>query len=213
MTSNHLLQYTPDLRNHPGLNFYRSGIPVVLAGDDPGTFGYNELTIEYYLASLAWHLNLIDLRNLAINSIKYSSLSIEEKYNAFMKWKNEWEKFIFSTYDLVCEKHQVDFYETESIEIKNILPSYSYFNITTNITLYGEGFQNTFCKNIICKFGEIETRGYLIKLNEIICKSPLSSKSHENLSFKILIFNDDGNFSQEIETSFNFSIMIEPKSG
>ncbi len=213
LSSNHILQYTPDIRTHPGINFYRSGIPVVIAGDDPGTFGYNELTIEYYLASLAWSLNLYDLRNFAVNSIKYSSLSIEEKYNAFLKWQNEWDKFIFSTYSLVCENDAVNYYNNESVEIKNILPSYSYFNKMINITLYGEGFQNFICKNIICKFGEIETNGYLVKLNQIICESPLSSIPLQNLSLKILVFNRDGLIPQEIETNLKFSILDDSKSG
>ena len=37
------------MRNHPAINYYRSGILIVIAGDDPGSFGYNDLTVDYYL--------------------------------------------------------------------------------------------------------------------------------------------------------------------
>ncbi len=60
----------PDLRNHPAVTFYKSGVPIVIAGDDPGGFGYNDLTVDYYLIYMAWGLNLYDLREIANNSIK-----------------------------------------------------------------------------------------------------------------------------------------------
>ncbi|CAF0982894.1 unnamed protein product [Didymodactylos carnosus] len=67
--SNQILGYVADLRNHPGIVYHRSGIPIVLAGDDPGSFGYNYLTVDFYLASMAWGLNLADLKQFAWNSI------------------------------------------------------------------------------------------------------------------------------------------------
>ena len=207
LTSNHILGYTPDLRTHPGVNYYRSGIPVVLAGDDPGTFGYNELTLDYYFASLAWDLNLYDLKQIALNSIKYSSLSNSEKPNAFLKWNKEWEKFIESYYNLVCHETR----NNSIVEITDILPTYSYFNLTTNITVYGTGFENFFCKKIICNFGNYKTSGSLIQLNEIVCESPTAIQTYTDLHFKLLIFNFNGSLMKEIDSSFNFTILSDPK--
>ncbi|CAF1347994.1 unnamed protein product [Rotaria sordida] len=79
LASNQILGYTADLRNHPGITYHRSGIPIVLAGDDPGSFGYNQLTVDYYLATMAWALNLADLKQIARNSIQYSSIPIMMK--------------------------------------------------------------------------------------------------------------------------------------
>ena len=45
-------------------------MPIVIAGDDPGSFGYNELTVDYYLSFMAWDLNLFDLKKIANNSIR-----------------------------------------------------------------------------------------------------------------------------------------------
>jgi hypothetical protein len=92
------------------------------------------LTIDFYLTSLAWNLNIYDLKKLAVNSIKYSSLSITEKQNALFKWNKAWDEFVLSTYGNVCEEKIIS---NESVEITDILPTYSYFNLTTNITFYG----------------------------------------------------------------------------
>ena len=65
------------MRSHPAINFYRSGLPIVIAGDDPGSFGYNELTVDYYMAFMAWGLNLADLKIIANNSLIYSTVPDE----------------------------------------------------------------------------------------------------------------------------------------
>lgn len=74
-----MLGYVPDQRHHPAITYLRYGIPVVLGADDPATFGYNEFTLDWYEAFMAWGLNLGDLRHLAMNSLQYSSLSASEK--------------------------------------------------------------------------------------------------------------------------------------
>jgi adenosine deaminase CECR1 len=77
--SNQMLGYVPDQRHHPAITYLRYGIPVVLGADDPATFGYNEFTLDWYEAFMAWGLYLGDRRHLATNSLQYSSLSASEK--------------------------------------------------------------------------------------------------------------------------------------
>ena len=36
--SNQILGFTPDIRNHPAIHYSRSGIPIVLGSDDPGSY-------------------------------------------------------------------------------------------------------------------------------------------------------------------------------
>ena len=43
---------------------------------------------------MAWDLDLADLKMLAINSIKYSSLGEVEKTVTMEKWKEKWDLFI-----------------------------------------------------------------------------------------------------------------------
>ena len=44
-----------------------------------GTFGYDDFTIDWYEVFMAWGLDLAELKQLAINSILFSSMSEEEK--------------------------------------------------------------------------------------------------------------------------------------
>ena len=64
--SNQILGFVADLRNHPAVNYIRHGIPIVLGPDDPGTFGYDHFTIDWYEAYMAWGLDLLDLKNIAL---------------------------------------------------------------------------------------------------------------------------------------------------
>ena len=47
------------------------GIPVVLGADDPGTFGCDHFTLDWFQVYLGWGLDLADLRQFAINSLRY----------------------------------------------------------------------------------------------------------------------------------------------
>lgn len=91
--SNQVLGYVSDLRNHPAINWIRSGLPVTLNPDDPGMMGYT-FSYDFYEAFMAWDLDLADLKMLAINSIKYSSLEEVEKIVTMEKWKEKWDQFI-----------------------------------------------------------------------------------------------------------------------
>lgn len=97
-----MLGYVPDQRHHPAITYLRYGIPVVLGADDPATFGYNEFTLDWYEAFMAWGLYLGDRRHLATNSLQYSSLSASEKITAMAKWKIAWDIFITETKSKAC---------------------------------------------------------------------------------------------------------------
>ncbi|CAF4185372.1 unnamed protein product [Rotaria socialis] len=189
--------YVADLRNHPGIVYHRSGIPIVLSGDDPGSFGYNELTIDYYLATMAWGLNLADLKQFAWNSIQYSSLSDNRKLEGFQKWENQWSSFIDSSYRLACSQT----FPNTIINISHILPSYGPHDQSVNVTLFGSGFEIAICKKIICKFGEKEAQGIFIDLNEIICSIPSNSNDLLTVPISIVIDNET------LESGFNYTFV------
>jgi adenosine deaminase CECR1 len=71
----------------------RSGIPITINPDDPGMMGYT-FSYDFYEAFMAWDLDLSDLKKLAINSLKYSSLNAREKELAVRSWKIKWDRFI-----------------------------------------------------------------------------------------------------------------------
>lgn len=91
--SNQVLGYVRDLRTHPALFWLRDGVPVTLNPDDPGmmraTFSH-----DFYAAFMAWDLDLADLKQLALNSLRYSSLNADEKTEAIATWTVRWNTFI-----------------------------------------------------------------------------------------------------------------------
>ena len=169
--SNQILGYVADLRNHPGIVYHRAGIPIVLAGDDPGSFGFNQLTVDFYLATMAWGLNLADLKQFAWNSIEFSSISPLRKIQGLKKWKSQWNFFINHSYRLACGQT----FPLEMVNVTERLPAYGPADRSINITLFGTGFQAVICKKIRCRFGEQETNGVFQDLNEIICPTPLNN--------------------------------------
>lgn len=197
-TSNQLLGYVPDLRNHPGVNYYRSGVPVVIASDDPGSFGYNELTVDYYMIYMAWGLNLFDIKTLARNAIEHSSIYESRKESAIMKWQMEWDKYVASTYELVCMKSM-----EAPIVVADVLPTFGPSYISSNISVYGYGFEATLCKEILCIFGEYSSPGELRGIGEIQCRTPSVKSINSNLTVNVGLWVD----GKIIETSFNYTFV------
>ncbi|RMZ99767.1 adenosine deaminase CECR1, partial [Brachionus plicatilis] len=161
--SNQILGYVSDLRNHPAINFFRSGIPIVLAGDDPGSFGYNDLTVDYYLAYMAWGLDLYDLKIIANNSIKYSSIPHELKKIGYEKFEKEWVNFIDEAYQDVCLKR--DSYS--QVNVSNLLPTFGPASKQVELSIFGIGFEKAICQKIACLFNDIKTEAIMIGIGEI----------------------------------------------
>ncbi|XP_066599285.1 adenosine deaminase 2-like [Prorops nasuta] len=97
--SNQVLGLVRDLRNHPGSYLFATGHPVVISNDDPGLWGSKALSYDFYQAFMAMMSKNSDLRSLkqlAINSLEFSSLKSEEKEKAFQAWHRKWNLFVES---------------------------------------------------------------------------------------------------------------------
>ncbi len=99
--SNQILGYVSDLRVHPGSYMLRRGIQVAISSDDPGIFGYNGLSYDFWSIALAWELDLQAIKKLALNSLEYSSLNHEEKKKALKHWNLQWDKFVREASELL----------------------------------------------------------------------------------------------------------------
>ena len=55
---------------------------------------YHGVTLDYVYAFLAWDLNIADLKKLCFNSIKYSSLTQEEKEKLANFFVYKWKRFL-----------------------------------------------------------------------------------------------------------------------
>jgi len=70
------------------------------------------------------------------------------------------------------------------INISDRLTEYGLHDQSINVTFFRSEFEIAMCKNIICKFGEKQTNGIIVDLNEIICPTP--SKNNDLLSVSVL---------------------------
>lgn len=92
--SNQILRYVDDLETHPAATMAFDGVRIVIASDDPGVFGYEGLTLDWWTATTAWRLNLRSLKALALNSLRYSALRGAAKDSAVVRLHRDWASFI-----------------------------------------------------------------------------------------------------------------------
>lgn len=97
VVSNAVLSLVRDVRNHPLSMFLSHGLPVVLSSDDPGAWGADPLSDDFYVAFVGVASKLSDLKMLkalALNSLKYSALDNVNKQLAINDFHVKWNRFV-----------------------------------------------------------------------------------------------------------------------
>ena len=92
--SNQILGYVKDLRLHPAALMLSHGVQCSISSDDPAIFGYQGLSYDYWYSTMAWELDLRDIKKLVFNSLDYSTLNTQEKEEALARLTESWKKFI-----------------------------------------------------------------------------------------------------------------------
>ncbi|THU77915.1 adenosine deaminase-related growth [Dendrothele bispora CBS 962.96] len=93
--SNEVLRLTSSINSHPVPALFNHGLRVALSSDDPSMWGCMGLTYDFYQVLVSSELTgIIQLGEVAKDSIKYSMLSSEEKERALLAWQRRWERFL-----------------------------------------------------------------------------------------------------------------------
>jgi len=92
--SNQLLQFFGDIRAHPAIGLFLSGVPVTISSDDPGIWGYSGVSYDFYQIYCAWRLSLTDLKTIFMDATRYSALDEVEQKILEEHWLIEWGKWI-----------------------------------------------------------------------------------------------------------------------
>ncbi|XP_037306457.2 adenosine deaminase 2-A [Pungitius pungitius] len=95
--SNQVLKLVSDMRNHPAAALMSENHPLVISSDDPAMFGASGLSYDFYEAFVGFggmtsHLG--SLKELAMNSIRYSSLTTKQQEIAVALWQRRWDEFV-----------------------------------------------------------------------------------------------------------------------
>lgn len=95
--SNQVLHLVHDLRNHIGAGLIADDYPVVVSSDDPAAWGALPLSHDYYMAFMGMSgegVGLTLLKQLVLNSFKYSAMTESEKTAAVSLWQAKWDTFL-----------------------------------------------------------------------------------------------------------------------
>ncbi|KAI9430924.1 hypothetical protein H4582DRAFT_1342239 [Lactarius indigo] len=80
---------------HPLPAMINQGVLVTLNSDDPSVFGAMGLSYDFYQVFVSSETTgLITLKQIALDSIEFSTLGTEEKARAASVWEKRWHKFV-----------------------------------------------------------------------------------------------------------------------
>ncbi|TRY54540.1 hypothetical protein DNTS_033404, partial [Danionella cerebrum] len=95
--SNQVLKLVSDLRDHPAAVLMAEAHPLIISSDDPALFGASALSHDFYEAFMGFggmSFTLGTLKELVINSLRYSSLPSQTKQEAIKALMVQWDEFV-----------------------------------------------------------------------------------------------------------------------
>ena len=70
------------------------GIPVSISPDDPGKFGYEDSTVDFFCSGVSFNWTLKHFKLTALHSINHSICSEGNKVRMHKTFKERWDKWL-----------------------------------------------------------------------------------------------------------------------
>ena len=70
------------------------GYALTINPDDPGKFGYEDSTVDYFSSFISFKWSLKELKLLGIHSINHSICSEEEKQKLLASFNKRWDQWV-----------------------------------------------------------------------------------------------------------------------
>jgi len=70
------------------------GYPVSISPDDPGKFGYEDTTVDYFASSVSFNWTLKHLKLIAIHSINHSICTEGARLKLLKSFNEKWSNWI-----------------------------------------------------------------------------------------------------------------------
>ena len=92
--SNFVLQYLNDLRRGTAPALLGLGIPLSISPDDPGKFGFEDSTADFFVVAVSYNWTLKHLKLTATHSINFAICSEEKKAEIRESFEGKWKKWV-----------------------------------------------------------------------------------------------------------------------
>lgn len=83
-----------DLRLSTAPTLLGLGVPVTINPDDPGKFGYEDSTVDYFCAAVSYNWTLKHLKLIGIHSINHAICSEGQRMKVHRFFKASWDYWI-----------------------------------------------------------------------------------------------------------------------
>lgn len=88
--SNALLGYTPNLQQHGAIAMHKSGVKISISGDDPGLFGEDMATYDWFIVLTQWEIRE-KANDFIVNSINSAGVPEERKKEMLSEITKKWD--------------------------------------------------------------------------------------------------------------------------
>lgn len=115
--SNYILGYVPNISTHPAIKYINYGLDVCINSDNASIYNYDYVSYDWLFVLGLWNLNIKQIYNLCINSIKNSFFNYNEKKEMLDRLEIDFDNW----YKIYCSDNKL---EKAIHDARNILNTY-----------------------------------------------------------------------------------------